>query len=250
VTDYSDAAFVHRGRIEVLNQEIRLKGGEKADILKRFKEAHSEMHRLEWETRHSGMSEEDLVGKIKELQLLRVTKNMQVQLTEGGDPQGQEEQKLQARMAAMTKMQKDRVAIKERQDRAIRAHAAGRLEENDLLVQRTASATALMEERRRMSEMRVSGEDAVVVKDTPEHRRQRSMRNMQTNRKLREIADSQMAEVRHLRDEVARLKQRSFPSFPVGVGQLAPRRVLTGLSPDFNNSGADIRIAASELPPI
>lgn len=77
VTDYSDSLLIHRSVVENLNESIAHRGKSKIDALKEIKDYRKGIHALEWENKMIDFQAEDLVIRIRDIQLLRVTKQMQ-----------------------------------------------------------------------------------------------------------------------------------------------------------------------------
>merc|ERR1712054_472441 len=88
VTDFGDSVFIQKGVVQELNTRIKQLGGEKVDKLKEIRDFRKGIIELRWENQKLDMEAEDLVTKIKDFQLLRVTKDLQ-KLMKGGTEQNQ-----------------------------------------------------------------------------------------------------------------------------------------------------------------
>jgi hypothetical protein len=162
------------------------------------------------------------VVQVKELQLLRVTKELQAAFKdEEGLSKAQQEVSLAQMLSNMKKTHQQRVEDYAARLRRRTAEVRARAGENDLLGQKTASATVLMEERKRMSDMRGGSAKDGGSDGGGGDTRFAKMRAVMTNRKLRDIAQGQQDEIRFLSTELTALQRRSFPSFV-----RAPRRPM------------------------
>ena len=79
-TDLSHAIFVHRKLVEGVNSVVHGKGTRKVDILTAIKDFKKGIYQLEWEHRRCDMMIDDLKEKTRELQLLHVTRDIQVHM--------------------------------------------------------------------------------------------------------------------------------------------------------------------------
>ena len=72
----SDAVLVHRGVVEYLNEVIAAHGDGKVATLVAIKDFKTGIYDLQWETAKLAMESEDLVEKIRELQMTRAPQNL------------------------------------------------------------------------------------------------------------------------------------------------------------------------------
>jgi hypothetical protein len=83
VTNYSDAVMIQQTVVEALNERVRDLGKLKVDALTEMKEYRKGIHALEWENKMHDFQAEDLIIRSRDIQLLRVTKEMQEFLRSG-----------------------------------------------------------------------------------------------------------------------------------------------------------------------
>lgn len=210
-TDSTDARVLNVGVVQAFNTEITGMGGEKVAILEQLKQAKSEMHRNEWLNERADLMLRNMELKIKELQLLRVTRSLQTNLKKGEDNPAEkaaEVARLSARFAELGKVHATRVATRETKLQRIMWLVRQKRKENNALGAESASAEVVLEERQRMKEKR--------AQSAPSGTGRRSIRNVMANSKLMSIARSQQDEQAFLQSELERLRRRSFPAFPQG----------------------------------
>ena len=229
VTDYSDAMVLDVDIIQQLNTEIEQKGLDKVAILEQFKAGKSEMYHNEWLNKRADLQLENLDLKIKELQLLRVTRGLQTALKSSEDKGSElaaEETGLTARFSELERVQMQRVASKERKLSQILKVMREKREENSLLASKTSSAETVLEERQRVTDDRAQ---TTPTGSTGGSRRR--IRNIMTNSRLLEISKQQMDEQAFLINELERLRRRSYPAFPAASGFWGGSRVMTAPQP-------------------
>ena len=229
VTDYSDAMVLDVDIIQQLNTEIEQKGLDKVAILEQFKAGKSEMYHNEWLNKRADLQLENLDLKIKELQLLRVTRGLQTALKSSEDKGSElaaEETGLTARFSELENVQMQRVASKERKLSQILKVMREKREENSLLASKTSSAETVLEERQRVTDDRAQ---TTPTGSTGGSRRR--IRNIMTNSRLLEISKQQMDEQAFLINELERLRRRSYPAFPAASGFWGGSRVMTAPQP-------------------
>lgn len=116
VTDFAATLFVPRATVRLLNADIKRLGGEKVEILREVRDFRRGIAELVWENERLGMESDDLVERTRELQLLRVTKDLQKLMKGGGEGRHAAElSQLERKLEAMGTAHEQRVAECERQ---------------------------------------------------------------------------------------------------------------------------------------
>ncbi|KAJ3398855.1 Cilia- and flagella-associated protein 43 [Chytriomyces hyalinus] len=216
VTDYSDAELIHRGVVEKLNDNIISLGNMKVDALKEMKEYRKGIHALEWENKMLDFQAEDLVIRTRDIQLLRVTKQMQ-EYIRGGDEmkQSNEISALERRADFNSKSHVHKLDDKSTLVDKFEKKIAEKKRENDKLEMRLRDLEAAVKERRKIHDVQVKrktmagaggGANGVGDKNT--------LSDIYTRRKLVDLAKSQSQDIAILREEVERLRLRTYPAFP------------------------------------
>lgn len=209
VTVYSDAALIHRSVVEKLNDSIVALGQTKVEALKEMKEYRKGIHALEWENKMLDFQAEDLVIRTRDIQL--VTKQMQEYI------RGGEEWKQTAEVAALEK----------RAEYSQKAHQH-KLEKNRRTVSKLLKKVREKEEENRKLDDQISKLELEVHERTRiyevQAKKQKSgkqqgenltLKEIYTRRKLVDLAKSQAQDIAILREEVERLRLRTYPAFPL-----------------------------------
>lgn len=212
IPPFDHASLIDRGVVEQLNNQIQARGEEKVQVLERRKRERNEIIKYQWSTQEADMQLQDISDRMKELQLLRLTKNLQAHLRESApeQKQQQQEQRLQRRIQEQHKVHNRKILQKQeglrRTQRAIKRLQADN-NSRESTVSTFSSSTQL---RERMAD-RTSNAQAV-----PEH--VRKMRHVRTVHKLSDVSKQQKKEIEALESELQRLHRRSRPTLPAEGG--------------------------------
>ncbi|XP_031564143.1 cilia- and flagella-associated protein 43-like [Actinia tenebrosa] len=206
ITDYSDSILVHRSVVEDLNAQITNLGKAKVSIMDDSKEFRKGIHGLEWEHRKMQMQAEDLQTKARDIQLLRVTKDLQQFLAEG-DHQARQQKEiatLEQTLSLFQKMHERNVNDRKETIKGIKRVIHKKEKDNTKLDGDLEELALSVAERRNVNEM-----NAERRNDTGAERR---YQDIVARRKLVDLAKAQASEIAVLRAEVERLRMRTFPA--------------------------------------
>ena len=204
-TKFDNALLIHRSVIEDLNSQIVTLGEGKVSAMIDCKDYYKNIHLLEWEHEKMQMEAEDLNSKTRDVQTLRVTKELQVFLFEENNAQRMQKEiqtlektiKLNENMHQRKSLDKKRIL-----DRLNRLIKEKELECSALDAELKELAVSLVE-RQQIQEACVA--DLVPAAD-------QRMKDIVARRKLVDLAKSQSQEVAVLRAEVERLRMKTFPA--------------------------------------
>ncbi|KAJ3171006.1 Cilia- and flagella-associated protein 43 [Geranomyces variabilis] len=231
VTDYGSAVLVGREAVERLNEVICGLGKAKVDALNEMKEYRRGIHALEWETKTLDFSSETLLHKTRDIQLLRVTKHMQ-EYIRGGDERKQtaEIAALEKRGEYSIKAHMHNLGEKRKGMDKIRRQVAEKRRENEHLDRKLEGLQEAVSERRNVRRAaRGSGagagdtgekETSVLARgaEPPLPRKPAAGKDVlspiHARRRLIDLARSQAQDIAILREEVERLRLRTYPAFP------------------------------------
>jgi len=209
VTDYSDAVLINRKIIEQLNEIILNLGHSKIEALKEMKEYRKGISALEWENKVLDFQADDLILKTKHIQLLRVTKHIQEYIRVGGEDKFPAEmQALERRGEYSEKSFLHKVENQKKVIDKINDEIQVKLKENVKLDKKIKSLEEAVIERKKINDIEVSHHN---YSDQCNDARYREIIE---RRHLIDLARMQAKDISILRDEVEKLRLKTFPAFP------------------------------------
>lgn len=207
VTDFGGALLIHRSEVADLNGSVRQLGKEKTVILKEIRDFRKGIVMLEWENHRADMEAEDLIERTKEFQLLRVTKDLQGKIRGGSeDNQQVEVAALEKKLEQLKAAHEDKVADLRRQVAKINAMIADRNNEMESLGGQIEQLEGSVLEREMIHEIQSQSNDGTGDGF-------KRFEEMHMKRKLQTLVGMQTQEIGLLRDELDRLRRRTFPTF-------------------------------------
>ncbi|GLC44558.1 hypothetical protein PLESTM_001613000 [Pleodorina starrii] len=234
--DMSDGRLLGRGVVEALNSVVLGKGSRKVEILTAMKDFKRGIYAAQWEAAAADMRLEDLRAKIRDLQLLHVTRDMQAVLKDGEDRStALEAASLEALMKQRERLQVKALDEKRRRLAKLAGDVSARSGQNQEVAVHLVTLGRVLEEQQRLQAgMQSSTEQAA-----------RRMRSLVTHKKLKEIALSQQTELADLRSQVDKLRLRTYPTFVelksvAGTG--AGTGAGAGLAPLPHRLPADLKV--------
>ncbi|KOO24730.1 wd repeat-containing protein 96 [Chrysochromulina tobinii] len=183
VTDFSTALLIHRSEVVDLNREIRKLGAEKVTILKEIRDFRKGIVYMQWEGTKADMEAADLTQRTKDFQLLRVTKELQETIRSGGqDNHAIENAALERKLEQLKLSHEEKMAD-------LRRQLEGSVLEREMIYEiQSKNSNASGDSYKRFEEMHMK-------------------------RKLQTLVGMQMQEIGLLREELDRLRRRTFPTF-------------------------------------
>ncbi|KAI8926587.1 WD40-repeat-containing domain protein [Entophlyctis helioformis] len=206
VTDYTDAVLIHRSVVEKLNDTIVSLGKTKVDALTEMKDYRKGIHALEWENRMLDFQADDLVIRTRDIQLLRVTKQMQEFIRSGDEhKQASEIAALEKRAEHSQKAHLHKLEEKQKVLQRLDGKIGKKHTENHSLETHLHSLEQSVTERQKISDNK--------LKRAPDVQKMDPLREIYTRRRLIDLAKSQAQDIAILREEVERLRLRTYPAF-------------------------------------
>ena len=204
----TDALLLERTVVEDLNCEIESKHGtQKLDILSAIKDFKRGIYELEWANQSLEMRTTDAVERLREFQLMRVTRQLQ-ELVKGGEAttSAPELAVLESRLEHNRRLHEKKVGEKRRLLQRVARSLRDTVEKNNSIHANAEDLERSVEDQSRAIEESTT---KVLSKEVASRR----MRSLVTQRKLQDIGKAQAEEITFLRNELERLRCRTFPSF-------------------------------------
>ena len=210
--EYSQCTLVERHEIESLNELILTKGNEKLDEMKKQIQFKQQIRLFQWELRRFHMIEEDLRQKMRDIQLFKLSKNVQ-QLIEGNkitadgknpaELEKQERIKLEKHEQKLLLQKQTAEKNFKRRLMSLKADNKQKSVENDELNNVIQALAHTLAEKRLLDE---------VARDRAGQQAKRKMQMIVKRRRLVEMARAQAQHLAVLHGELERMRMRTFPA--------------------------------------
>ncbi|KXS16756.1 hypothetical protein M427DRAFT_68803 [Gonapodya prolifera JEL478] len=218
VTDFSDAILIHRKVVEELNDSIVAIGRSKVTALQEMKDYRKGIHALEWENKMLDFQADDLALRIRDIQLLRVTKQMQEFIRSGDDHRRDTElARLDRRAEHGAENHEHKVAERHRQAKQIARRIRKKERENRELDSTLMEMEVAVHERRTIWEQTKHGATGDLSGGGTAHQNVATtarMKDIYARRRLADLAKANAQEILALRCEAERLRLKTYPAFP------------------------------------
>lgn len=207
--DLDCAVLIPRTEVEELNEKIIKLAAIKIEHMRGRMELRKGIHMLEWEHQRLDMTAEDLIRKTKDIQMLRVTRNMSL---EGGPD---EEVLMKKENDTLERTIKQQEALLER---AIndRKRQLNKIKTKMGAIERQTDDFEVVENDCSIDVDERSTLNRVQVRNRGVGEAARRIRAIADRRNLVEVVKRQAEEISILRDELERSRMATFPAFTPG----------------------------------
>ena len=208
VTNYSDAILINKEIVQSKNREIVRIGTDRVNILKTMREFRVQLARIKWQEKKLKLECEDLTEKEIDVKMLRSDKRTQNILAgKGLDENKQMEQRIDAQIDAMEKITATRVKLLEEKNGKLKTEIKKLKSQNEKFENDVREKQKQRDEREHLKILKES------VTDAAKHDPRKKFFQISSRRKLLDLAKQQTEEIEFLRDELDRLRAKTFPSF-------------------------------------
>ncbi|CAG5125993.1 unnamed protein product, partial [Candidula unifasciata] len=206
IQDFRDSVLIHRSVVEDLNATIKQLGESKIASMVESKDFRKGIIQLEWEHRKMSMEMEDLESKMKDIQFIKVTREIQAFLQEE-DYEAKKQAEiatLEHTIATLKKHHEKNITKRKQTLKTLSKGARSKETSNEKLYAELLDLNVVVNERRHIEEVNGGYRDDGGVAKRYQEIKQR--------RKLIDLAKAQAQEIAVLRSEVERLRMRTFPA--------------------------------------
>jgi hypothetical protein len=212
LTNYDEAILMPISIVGKFNFRVKELGSEKIAVLGRKKEFRRKINTIDWDAKHLSLEAKHLEEYFTDLQLMRVTRELQEVIREGSDEGLAKERldKINSRKEFIMKDADVRLEKMRKVNADMRRQLSDRGMEIASLENKIQDLKIQVSERENVKKTR---DNARGASSNPVSRAALKMKKVVKRRHLVDTARAQAEEIDFLRQELDRIRQRTFPSF-------------------------------------
>lgn len=206
IHNFKDSALIHRGVVEDLNQTIKTLGESKIASMVESKDFRKGIIQLEWEHKKMLMQMEDFQNRMKDIQFMKVTREIQLYLNSPDYDGRKSEEVGKLEMTILTQKRLHEKTVDERKKtmKELERTFRGKENENEQLLKELEDLNVSVHERKHIEDVNADRRNKAGT--------DKRYAEIVQRRKLVDLAKAQAQEVAVLRAEVERLRMRTFPA--------------------------------------
>ena len=208
VTDYSDAILIKKEEIQIENDRIQEIGAQKVAKLEQICKDRIKSKMAKWEKVLLEIECEDLMESAKDVKMLRSDKHTQRILAgEGLHENKTMAIRLEKQIIALDENTGKRVELTRKKEKRLKEMIEKMTAQNEELENDVREMQVQNEQRKQLLTLKTS------VSDHAKHDPARKFNQINTRRMLVDKAKQQHEEIEFLREELDRMRAKTFPSF-------------------------------------
>ncbi|XP_066549969.1 cilia- and flagella-associated protein 43 [Amia ocellicauda] len=207
IPDYSNCVLIDRSVVEDLNRTIKALGKQKISSMVKTKDIHKDIAHKEWQQKKMQMQTDDLNHKIRDIQMMRVSREMQAYLSETDYDNNLSKQisNMKKTLSMQEKIHKKKVNKVKKSVQQLIRQTAQKAQDSATLDQQLQNMMISVAEKRHIC-------DAIAVEQNQESSAEERYKDILQRKRLVDLAKAQAQEVAILRAEVERLRMKTFPA--------------------------------------
>lgn len=209
LSEADEGVLIPAQRTQSLNEEIKSLTDDKVKTLNKIKNFRKSINYVKWEDKYMQTQVKNMEDHYTDLRLVRVTKNLQAIMK--GENVGKEKgkhEKAEARMGIMKRVHSDNITKMVLANEKVQQLVHSRRIENERLKTQQLEIEKSVKVRESIMSSRAGGGDGESTQKSSNRMKRIAMR-----RRLIDVARTQTEEIDFLREELERLRERTFPSF-------------------------------------
>ncbi len=212
ISNYQNGLLIPSNVVEKFNKRIQTHGKEKINVLSKIKQFRRKINIIDWNAKHLSMQAHHYEEYITDLQLLRVTRDLQQVIRVGSDESQTKArlEKIAQRKEFLSKNAEVKIAALKKFNDELSKQYKDKLTEMDSLNNTLGSLQLDVVQRRSVQASRNAARgttgDAGATATL-------KMKKVVERRQLVDTARAQAEEIDYLRQELDKMRQRTFPSF-------------------------------------